>query len=164
MKYWIVVNRQPAGPYELSDLESLDLRDDTPVWHEGLPDWMPARDVAVINEILIRRRHSDGQPDVTVISDCDESVKIDLGTHGDRSQSSAERPSNYLAWSIVVTLLCFVPSGVVAIIYSGMVNSRFDRGDIAGARKASEYAQWWIIISIVVGLIFVPFQVLIAML
>ncbi len=163
MKYWIVVNHQPTGPYELCDLENIDFREDTPVWHEGLPDWVPAHTVVEIREILERRRYAI-QPDVTVIADNGEPVKIEVGSGTDMRNVTAERPSNYLAWSIVVMLLCFIPSGIVAIIYSAMVNSRFDRGDIAGARKASEIAQWWIIISIVIGVVYAPFQVLITML
>ncbi|MDE5924867.1 MAG: CD225/dispanin family protein, partial [Muribaculaceae bacterium] len=65
-----------------------------------------------------------------------------------------EMPPTYLAWSIVVTLLCCIPAGIVAIIYSSQVSSKFYADDLAGARRASERAQIWIIVSFVTGVLF----------
>ncbi|MDE6272548.1 MAG: CD225/dispanin family protein [Muribaculaceae bacterium] len=66
-------------------------------------------------------------------------------------QLEEKMPSTYLVWSVVMTLLCCLPAGVVAIIYSCQVSSKFYAGDFAGAMRASERAQIWIIISFVLG-------------
>ena len=68
------------------------------------------------------------------------------------------KPYSYLVWALVVTLLCNIVTGVIAIIYSCKVSSRYYKGDIAGAKKASETTQWWIAISICTGLIFTVFN------
>jgi hypothetical protein len=68
--------------------------------------------------------------------------------------SSAQVP-NYLVWAIVVTLLCFLPTGIVAIVYASQVGSKLAAGDIAGAREASNKAKMWTIISAVIGVIIV---------
>ncbi len=68
------------------------------------------------------------------------------------------KPGAYLAWSIVVTLLCCIPFGIVAIVYSTKVNSRYAAGDYAGAEKASERTQLWIIAAIVGGILLGIFQ------
>jgi len=67
----------------------------------------------------------------------------------------AARPNipNYLVWSILTTLCCCLPTGIVAIIYSAQVNNKLDKGDIAGAERASMLARNWCIASAVAGLV-----------
>lgn len=62
-------------------------------------------------------------------------------------------PQNYLVWSVVMTVLCCLPAGIAAIIFSTQVNSKYYAGDYEGARKASERAQIWIIVSFVLGVL-----------
>ncbi len=62
-------------------------------------------------------------------------------------------PPAYLVWSVVMTVLCCLPAGVVAIIFSSQVSSKFYAGDFEGAKRASERAQIWIIVSFVLGVL-----------
>lgn len=75
-----------------------------------------------------------------------------------------EMPNSYLAWAVVMTVLCCLPAGVVAIIFSSQVNSKYYAGDYEGARQASERAQIWIIVSFVLGVmantLYVPLSLL----
>lgn len=61
---------------------------------------------------------------------------------------------NYLVHSIVATVLCCLPAGIVGIVYASQVNGKLASGDIAGAQKASQNARLWTIISVVAGLVF----------
>ena len=67
-------------------------------------------------------------------------------------------PPAYLAWSIIVTILCCQVLGIVAIICSAQTKQAYNRGNLAKAKKMSEWAQWMIIISIVLGLLALPVQ------
>lgn len=60
---------------------------------------------------------------------------------------------NYLVQSILVTLCCCLPFGIVAIVYAAQVNSKFASGDVGGAQHASAQAKKWCWISVIVGLI-----------
>jgi hypothetical protein len=60
---------------------------------------------------------------------------------------------NYLWQSIVVTILCFWPTGIPAIVNASRVQSRQAMGDIQGALDASKKAKTWTIVSLVVGLV-----------
>ena len=60
---------------------------------------------------------------------------------------------NYLVQSILVTLCCCLPAGVVAIIYSAQVNSKKDQGDYAGAMDASKKAKTWIWVAVGLGVL-----------
>lgn len=62
-------------------------------------------------------------------------------------------PDTYLVWSVIITLLCCLIPGIIAIIYSASVSSKYYRGDIEGAKRASRNAQIWCIVSIVTGII-----------
>jgi hypothetical protein len=59
---------------------------------------------------------------------------------------------NYLVFSILATVLCCLPAGIVAIVYAAQVNGKLQAGDIAGAQLASKNAKMWCWISFGVGL------------
>jgi hypothetical protein len=61
---------------------------------------------------------------------------------------------NYLVHSIVATVLCCLPTGVVGIVYASQVNSKLAGGDIAGAKQASDRARLWSLISLAAGAVF----------
>lgn len=75
------------------------------------------------------------------------------------SQPCAEPcPPAYIAWSVIVTVLCCTIIGIPAIIFSSMTKSAYYRGDLQKAKRYSELAQWFIIASIVCGVVGIPFQ------
>ncbi len=60
---------------------------------------------------------------------------------------------NYLVHSILLTVLCCLPFGIVAIVYAAQVNSKLQLGDIAGATEASNQAKRWCWIGFICGLV-----------
>ena len=50
-------------------------------------------------------------------------------------ERTASRPKNWLVESILVTIFCCLPFGIVGIINAANVNSRYDTGDFAGATR-----------------------------
>ena len=60
---------------------------------------------------------------------------------------------NYLVYSILVTLFCCVPFGIVAIVMSAQANSKKAAGDYRGARRAASSAKGWCTAAFVCGLI-----------
>jgi hypothetical protein len=54
-----------------------------------------------------------------------------------------------------VTIFCFLPTGIAAIVFASQVNTKLAAGDRAGAMDSSNKAKTWCIVSAVVGLIFV---------
>jgi hypothetical protein len=57
------------------------------------------------------------------------------------------KPDNYLVWAILVTLLCCIPLGIVAIVFATQVDSKYALGDDAGAAHASKQARLWSILG-----------------
>ena len=71
----------------------------------------------------------------------------------DVSRGPREDIPNYLVQSILVTICCCVPLGIVAIINAAQVNSHLSQGNYAKAREASEAAKKWSMIGMIVGLL-----------
>ena len=51
--------------------------------------------------------------------------------------------ANYLVQSILVTLCCCMPAGIVAIVYAAQVNTKLAAGDVAGAQESARLAKMW---------------------
>lgn len=81
------------------------------------------------------------------------SVYVNAVNSSAASEENRPMPSSYLVASILATVLCCAIPGIVAIVFSSMVSSKYYSGDYAGAEKSSQRAQIWIIASIVVGII-----------
>lgn len=62
-------------------------------------------------------------------------------------------PKTWLLESILATLFCCLPLGIVGLMQATKVESKFYAGDIDGATKASEEAKKWAIISAIAGVI-----------
>lgn len=73
-------------------------------------------------------------------------------------------PSTWLIWSILVTVFCCFIPGIIAIIFSSQVSSKYYGGDIEGARRSSRMAEIWIIVSFVLGVLsatlYLPFMII----
>lgn len=63
------------------------------------------------------------------------------------------KPDNYLIWSVLVTLFCCLPLGIVAIIKSTSVDSAYNAGNHEAAQAAAADAKKWCIIGAVCGAI-----------
>lgn len=62
-------------------------------------------------------------------------------------------PPSYLIWAILCTVLCCLIPGIVAIVFSSQVSSKYYSGDVEGAKRASRNAEIWIIVSFVLGIL-----------
>lgn len=76
------------------------------------------------------------------------------------SQTPVKKPQTYLIWSILLTVLCCNPVGIVPIITGNQVTSKFKNFNYEGARKSSELTEWWLMITIVTSLMLAPLNLL----
>jgi len=61
-------------------------------------------------------------------------------------------PKNWLVESILVTILCCLPFGIVGIINASKVESKFFAGDVDGAERAAAEAKKWTMIGFWIGI------------
>lgn len=62
-------------------------------------------------------------------------------------------PKTWLAESILVTIFCCLPFGIVGIIHAAKVESAFNTGDHTGAARASSEAKKWTMIGFWIGVV-----------
>ena len=73
--------------------------------------------------------------------------------------SVAQKIPNYLAQSILVTLLCCLPLGIPAIVFAAQVNGKVAVGDVEGALNSSRKAKMWCWWALGLGLGLLVFRV-----
>jgi len=67
------------------------------------------------------------------------------------------RVRSHLVAAVLVTLFCFAPTGVAAVVWAGNVRTRLALGDVEGARRASAIARrlCWVSVSLTLGFLLV---------
>lgn len=186
-EFYAVLNDVVTGPVTgLVNLAAYNITPYTPVWYDGLDDWKPAMLAPLTSQLFdpnseyhryLKQAGEAQIPEGNVVEEPPQipfrenirqapeppvepqrensNVYAPIGDTGEVVQ----KPPTYMIWSIVVAVVFNLFCGIIAIIYSWKVSSKFRRGNIKSANKCSELAQWWIAISICVGLIMVFFRV-----
>ena len=137
MKIYIAKNGQQLGPFDEEQLtqkiqQGIVSYDDL-AWVEGMSDWRPLRQVIP---------SASGTP-----------VPPPVSPSGFQQQPMQKIP-NYLVQSILVTLFCCLPFGIIGIVYASKVNSKLQIGDINGALADSKKAYMWSCIAFACGMAF----------
>lgn len=152
MDYYIIRDNRRQGPFSTEQLKEAELTRDTKVWHEGMAGWADAADVPELAELAL-------PPSPPPLNEAG------------RGANEAERPpmpKTWLAESIIVTLLCCIVFGIIAIIYSTQVESNYLMGKYELAeyksRQARNMVLWGIGTGIGLCVIYIAFLVFTAML
>ncbi len=119
MEYFILVNNQKQGPYSIEDLKAKDIDATTMIWRVGCTDWTSADKLDDLKELLI------SLPPQTPAS-----KPIIL-------------PKTWLVESILVTVLCCIPFGIVGIINATKVESCYINKQYDLAQQHSDNAKKW---------------------
>lgn len=151
VKYYAMLGSERVGPMSLDELRSRGITPQTPVWRTGMSDWANASTFPELASCF-----QPPQPSYPPYNQMPNSAPgpnyAAGGYYGSYDNSPMPpRPNNYLVWSILVTVLCCLVGGIVALVYSSKVNSCYDRGDYEGALSASNTARTWCIVSAIVG-------------
>lgn len=137
MQIWIHLNGIQQGPYTIEQLRLLPIDASTPVWYEGLPEWMPAGQAPATASLLASVADGRQIPATTI-------------------EAKPPKPNTYLVWNIIFTILFFCPTALAGIITGIISSARYSSGNFAGAQRMSEASAWMLIISIVWAIVSAP--------
>lgn len=149
-QYWLATAEQEKiGPLTFDELiASPHFGPDVRIWRQGLTSWVKASELPELARYFIRKPSENVETAVPVFT----------GTSSDcTSKSMPGRPRSYLGWGIAAIILCCMIPAIVSVIYSTRVSSRYYRGDYEGSLRASAHAEMWLLVSIVAGIVELPF-------
>lgn len=159
MKYYIAnPGGQPEGPYEINELKALAISPSVLVYNELLTKWTPAGEVTELREALFNGTPNQPTTPTGFNNQYQQTMEDQSNTF------QPVKPKTWLVESILVTLFCCLPFGIVAIIKAASVDSKYNSHDYAGAKLASEeagkFVKWSFIIGLVVGVIYFGLSIL----
>lgn len=121
-KYYLLKDGNKTGPFGFEELKTKSISVDMLVWYKGLREWLEIKEIPELNELL-----KDVPPD------------------------RPQMPETYLLQSILVTIFCCLPLGVVAIMKSLKISECYNRGQYAEAKKQSEETVMYFWLSAIIG-------------
>jgi hypothetical protein len=84
------------------------------------------------------------------------------GGYAGGSMTTGAAVPNYMVWAVLVTIFCFLPTGIAAIVFASQVNTKLAAGDYAGAVASSKKAKTFCIVSAVVSAVIVAIAIAIS--
>lgn len=194
MKYFAYLDDREQGPFTPEELIDAGVRPSTYIWCKGMDDWTRAEEVAQVCRIF--RQHLSGIPasppppplpagetpepvsDEPDLSDIPPMFRhavrksgITPGPSLEEEPDTSMRPGVSLAMAILAAILCFPPTGIVALVYTVKTRRTWEKAqsapddsmkqDSSGdreelRRQAHEYARlakMWTGITISLGMI-----------
>lgn len=184
--YFAMIDGERRGPFTLDALHEAGVGPSTYVWTKGMEDWEQAGAVADICRYY-RQRIFDKMHPVAVVPKEPEKVE-ETPTAGfggypypmptDEPENPDQPPVSLLTVSILLTLLCFPPTGFVAIYYSVLSRKAWDQASHSESKKgknlytpeererytkeahnAARNAKMWVGITFFLGMILYSFLV-----
>lgn len=183
-QYWINQNGIQTGPHTIEQLKEMEITGNAYVWCAGMDDWKPVAAVPTLANLITAPQEPVEAPQEQPMAATSPAVAIppipqepqqamQPATAPEQAvqqpyqpQQAAEMPKcppTNLVWAILSTILCCLPLGIVAIIYSVKVTQKYQQGDIKAAEHYSEVSAWWCIGTIIGGIVLSPFVSLIQM-
>ena len=142
-QYYYTDGKERYGPFTIEQLQERSITPETLVWKEGMADWMPARQVTELDSLLLSTPPLSPTPPI-------HTAVPSMGTP----------PKNWLVESILVTILCCLPLGIVGIINATKVESLWNTGQRDAALKASQEAGKWVKIAFFTGIVVIGLYIL----
>jgi hypothetical protein len=159
-EWYFARGNQQQGPVALQAIQDMlrngQLQPTDLVWRQGMASWLAASQVPEVygqqgqvaapappyappGQPALGQYGAPGQP---------------MPYYGQQPIPPGQTIPNYLVQSILVTLFCCLPFGIVSIVYAAQVNSKLAAGDYAGALDSSQKAKTWSMWSFIIGLVF----------
>ena len=135
MDYYILKRGTKQGPFGIDELIVQDLSPNTLIWKTGLSDWTEAKNIPELAELLKQL-----PPDPI------EKHPI---------------PKTWLVESILATILCCLPFGLIGIINATQVESLYFSGQYDEALRRSSQAKKWTLWGVGIMLAFFILYILV---
>lgn len=178
-KYWVNIDGIQSGPISRGELADMDFNPEvTYVWHQELDDWHRIDQLSEFADIVAGKSVQQSvtpppvpsEPEMPIVPPMPPMPEIPPMLEPSAppvppvpAPSEAEAPTN-LVWAVIVTVMCCQITGIIAIVYGAMTSTANSAGNYEKARHYSDIAQIWVMVSIALGLVYMPVALLMMML
>ena len=143
-QYYYTDGTERYGPFTIEQLRERNITGSTLVWKEGMADWLPASQVTELQSLL---------------TPADTFSAPAIPSYANTTTPGLP-PKNWLVESILVTILCCLPLGIVGIINATKVESLWNSGQRDAALKASQEVGKWVKIAFFSGIVVIGLYLL----
>lgn len=141
--YYLDENQQQKGPIFPSDFMRTGITRHTLLWKSGMAGWQAAGNIPELSGYF--QTATPPPPPPTGVSD--------RAADPQNAQTNRHKPDTFLIWSILTTVLCCLPLGIVAILFSVKADNEWSAGRYEEALRAAEKAKICCIVSAVLSAI-----------
>ena len=154
-KYFYTDGTNNFGPFTLEELRLKNITRETNVWFQGMSTWEPAGNVPELNDLfkLVPPPRGGSNMNYPASTINQPPPRMNSNVNYGENMRRQTPPKTWLVESILATLFCCLPFGIVGIVNATKVETKFHAGDIDGATIASENARKWTIISFILGIV-----------
>ena len=176
-QYWINQDGVQQGPLTIEQIKAMSINETAYVWSVGFDDWRPIAQVPELAAVLtVAQQAAEAVPNAVETSEqapLQPQSQVRPQGHvpampavqpvSPQGQPYPPCPPTNMVWAIISTVLCCIPTGIVALYYSNKVSKKYYEGDQAAAEHYSEVSAWWCIATIIAGIVMSPLVSLIQM-
>lgn len=177
-KYYAMIDGEQRGPFSLEELPGAGVRPSTYIWCKGLPDWQKAEENADICRHFRNHLYDLMHPSAPEISDSNlDAYKVQPDSRSssartrydvylqetgetlptvdeiEESKDKTAPPVSMIGYAWLVTLLCCLPAGIVALVYAYKSKNAWKSGENVMAHDYCRISKMWTGISFFIGLI-----------
>lgn len=179
-KYYAMLDGEQKGPFTLEELPKAGVRPSTYIWCKGMTDWQKAEDNADVCRLfrnhLYDLMHPGSAPTVQSEQDLDK-YKVQPDTKDGRYPSRFDKflqesgeslptleeidaqkdistpPQSMTGYAWLVTIFCFFPTGIAALIFAYRSKKAWKNGNDKEAHEFARKAKMWTGITLFIGII-----------
>ena len=156
--YFINSQGTQIGPVGRDDMLRFGITRDTLVWREGAPSWIAAGQDPDLASYFATMPPPPPPPKASAAPAATAWQPARPAAYSAPSTATADRPfsekpPSYMWLAICTTLLCFLPLGIVSIVYASKVDGNWAAGDYDAAFVNSRNAKNWGVASASVALL-----------
>ena len=156
-KYYLNINGTNVGPLTLDQLRAQNITPDTYVWRKGLAEWQRASsfpELAPLFADVPPATPPYGMPPKSPAGNpssygTGSPYNPSMPSPGDPMAPRPPMPKTWLVESILATIFCCLPFGIVSIVYSSKVESSYWSGRYDMAKVYSDKARTWFWASVI---------------
>ena len=183
-KYYAMIDGEQKGPFQLSELPAAGVRPGTYIWCKGLPNWQKAEDNPDVCRLFRNHLYDVMHPEAAAVNLSPEELekykvapdssdgkypsRFDYYLKGtgesiptleeiDSKENKDVPPMSMIGYAWLVTILCFFPTGIAALVFAYKSKKQWKEGNNILAHGYCRSAKMWTGITFFIGIIIYAF-------